>query len=53
MSDGIGVKYGIFGIFDINDAFGTRHFQCLDMATWVSKDALRLQECRPMPLHNF
>ena len=50
MSDGIGIKYGIF---DINDAFGTRHFQCLDMATWVSKDALRLQECRPMPLHNF
>ena len=26
MSDGIGVKYGIFGIFDINDAFGIRHF---------------------------
>ena len=44
MSDGIGVKYDIFGIFDINDAFGTRYFQCLDMATWVSKDASGPQE---------
>ena len=43
MSDGIGVKYGIF---DINDAFGTLHLQRLDMAIWVSKDAPGPQECR-------
>ena len=53
MPDGIGVKYGIFGIFDINDAFGNHRLKWLDMAIWVSKDASGPQECRPMPLNNF
>ena len=53
MLDGIGVKYGIFGIFDINDTFGTWHLKCLDMAIWVSKDASGPQECRPMRLNKF
>ena len=50
MSDGICVKYGIFGIFDINDAFGIRCFSWLDMALWVSKDAPGPQEWTPIPL---
>ena len=33
------IKYGIFGIFDINDAFGIGHFSILEMPIWVSKEA--------------
>ena len=31
------VIYGIFGIFDINDAFGIQHLKSLLTSIWVSK----------------
>ena len=42
------LNMAFFGIFDINDAYGIWHMSCLDMAIWVSKDALLPQECRQM-----
>ena len=32
MLDGICMKYGIFGIFDINDVYSIGHLSFLDMA---------------------
>ena len=37
----------------IFDAYAIRHMSYIDMAIWVSKDALGPQECRQMPLNNL
>ena len=53
MSNGKWVKYGIFGIFDINDTYGIQHLSCLYMAKWVSKAASGPQEYRKSPLNKL
>ena len=44
------VKNAKNAIFDVN---AIQHMLCLDMAIWVSKDALGPQEYRSIPLNSL